>query len=224
MAANDKQATLEPIQFDDKSGLATFFQFIGIIVWCVGAVGVVFAVLAYMGIGSFIEIFDMVLPEGLSVPTIVMMGLAVFFIGLPMLAIAEIIRLLKRSATTIYAVRGLDSMIPKTMSVEGFSMEALQEMNRANSDKTETEEEPENEKGRVTAVKKAGDGANIQITVNVGGQGNDALSEKLPVTVMTGSDTEKAKTVEADSKEQENGLLSEKLPVQELVETASENS
>ena len=193
MAANDKQATLEPIQFDDKSGLAVFFQFAGIIIWCVGAVGVVFAVLAYLGIGSFIEIFDMFLPEGLSIPTIVIMGLAVFFIGLPMLAIAEIIRLLKRSATTIYAVRGLDSMIPKTVSVEGLS-EAISEMNRNYSAETGTQTEEEAESGHIKTMKSAGDGANIQITVNVGGQGDALNPEKVPVSVITGPEAEKTES------------------------------
>ena len=190
MAVNDKQATLEPIQFDDKSGLAVFLQFFGIIVWCAGAVRVVFAVLAYRGIGSFSEMFDMILPEGLNIPTIVAIGAGVFLTGLAFLVIAEILRLLKRKGTTVYAIRGLDSMIPKTMSVEGFSMEALSEISRTNPSGTEAE--AETEEGSVTAVKKAADGANIQITVNVGGQGAVQSTEKIPVSVVTKAGQEPA--------------------------------
>ena len=209
MAANDKQATLEPIQFDDKSGLAVFLQFFGIIVWCAGAVCVVFAVLAYRGIGSFSEMFDMILPEGLSIPTIVAIGAGVLLTGLAFLVIAEILRLLKRKVTTVYAIRGLDSMIPKTMSVEGFSMEALSEMSRTNPAGAETEAETDPENGSVTAVKKAGDGANIQITVNVGGQPVSLSPEKGPVSVVTESDVKQESAEEETAGVEEDSVSEE---------------
>lgn len=185
MAANDKQATLEPIQFDDKSVLAIFCQFLGIIIWCIGAVGVVFAVLAYLGIGSFYEMFAMIMPDGLSIPAIVGMGAAVLLAGLPLLIASEILKLLKRNATTIYAIRGLDSMIPKTVSVDGLSMEALSGIGRVNP--SDAESQSEEESGTRTTVKKDGDGASIQITVNVGGQGA-ASPDQAPVSIITGSD------------------------------------
>ena len=210
MPVNDKQATLEPVQYDDKNTLATVFLFLSVIIWCLGTVLTVFAILAKVGVGSFADMFVSVLPDGVKIYHIVSLALSVLFSGLTLMTISEILRLLQRKATTIYTIRGLDQAIPRNVELSGFDPAAF---TAARENASEVEENSPEDNSRSRQL----DASGIQITINVNPPAGD--TRPVPVTVSADSGRQDpAKTAETVSAKTEI-VPDEPLPAESSAET-----
>ncbi len=110
MAYNEKQVTLEPIQSDRKNAVATIYTVLAILTWCLGGVLTVFSALAYAGVGSFNEMFGEEFMDSFTLELVISIGVGVLFAGFSFFTIAEVLKLLQKNASTVYAIRGLDQV------------------------------------------------------------------------------------------------------------------
>ena len=118
MAFNEKQVTLEPTQFDRKNAIAAIYTFLAIATWCLGTVLTVFSALAYAGVGSFNEMFGEAFANEFTLEVVILIGVGVLVTGFVFLTIAEVFRLLQKNASTVYLVRGLDSVAGNQLDPE----------------------------------------------------------------------------------------------------------
>ena len=181
MAQIDKQPTLEPVQYDDKNPVAAIFMFLSILIWALGGVVTVFAILAMTGVGTFADIFVDVFPEGIQISHIIGIAVGVFMSGLSLMTVCEGIRLLQRKATTVYAIRGLDQVIPRKVELDGFDPEIFQGIAEKEEPSASREENEEN------GLSRRLDASGIRIIVNVNPQAG-----AVPVSVTTQTAQEEA--------------------------------
>ena len=184
LTVNEKQPYLEPAVSDEKNTLSTVFLFLGVIVWCLGGVLTIFAVLGKLGIGTFSEMFSGVFPDGILVPHIIGMGVSVLFSGLMLITVSEILKYLKKASSTVYIIRGLEQVIPSKVELAGIDPEAFAAAGGAEG--SEDQEAPEN-KGTAAGGRQL-DASGIQITVNVNPPAGS--SAPVPVTVTAAAPEE----------------------------------
>ena len=110
MAYNEKQVTMEPIQSNRKNAIATIYTVLAILTWCLGGVLTVFSALAYAGVGTFNEMFGEAYIDAFTLELVIGIGVGVIAAGFTFLTIAEVLKLLQKNASTVYAIRGLDQV------------------------------------------------------------------------------------------------------------------
>ena len=165
MPMNDKLPILEPVPGDRKNGVSVFVLIAAIMVWSLGGVLTAFAGLAYANVGSFMDIFIEVFPEGMMLTDIVLLGIKVFLGGMLLMALSEVIKLLQRISSSTYTIRYLDQVIPQTVSVEGLDLsQAVSDMRRGNNNSSWN---PEDSADPKPVFRAGSDQAPISITVNV---------------------------------------------------------
>ena len=194
LIVNEKQPYLEPAVSDEKNTLSTVFLFLGVIVWCLGGVVTIFAVLGRLGIGTFSDMFSSTFPDGIQVPHIIGIGVSVFFSGLMLITVSEILKYLRKASSTVYIIRGLEQIIPSKVELAGIDPEAFAAAREAEG--SDNQETPENT-GTAVGGRQL-DASGIQITVNV----NPPTGSSAPVPV----------TVTATGPEEITGKVPEAVP------------
>ena len=189
LIVNEKQPYLEPAVSDEKNTLSTIFLFLGVIVWCLGGVVTVFAILGKLGVGTFSDMFSSTFPDGIMIPHIIGIGVSVFFSGLMLITVSELLKYLKKASSTVYIIRGLEQIIPSKVELAGVDPEAFAAAREAEG--SENQEAPEN-KGAAAGGRQL-DASGIQITVNVNPPAGS--SAPVPVTVTATAPEEIPETV-----------------------------
>ena len=179
MAVNDKTPMLEPAAANGKDGLATFYTVLGVLFWVGGIAMTVFAVLAFLDIGAFPDIFNTLLGESVTIVTIVFFALGTLFGGLFLVTIGKFIHLLKRLGTLSYQIRGLDAVIPKTIEVAGGKTESKEK-----SSSRERSSQEESVRSMHQASSRSLENGGVSITFNVQGSLPE-LAKSLPAVAAS---------------------------------------
>ena len=185
MAMNEKLPVIEPVQGDRKNGVATFCRVIAIVVWCLGGVMTAFSVLAYLDIGTFQDLFAEIFPDGIYLYTILSLGLGVFFTGLMLMAVSEVLYLLARNGSMLYQIRSLDQVIPQTISVDSPFPVTPEERKEAWAGSYQ--DEPDMNPGNQYMTMGAGERSSVQITININGAAGEVKTETKPAREEKGS-------------------------------------
>ncbi|MBR2527287.1 MAG: hypothetical protein IKE58_02285 [Blautia sp.] len=168
--AAEKQPILEPVSYDDKNSLATVFTFLAVATWALGTVLTIFSGLAFAGVGTFNEMLGEENTEMFTLSLVLTLAVSVAFSGLFFFTVSAVIRLLQRNATTVYALRGLDGVIPKQIT----AVSAPAEKNSKANESPHSDQKTAQGGSHARASQTLSDGSNVQITVNVNAPGTEA--------------------------------------------------
>ena len=168
MALNGKSPILEPADYDDSNGVATIYFILAVLVWCLGTVLTVFTVLAYVGVGSFNQMFAGLYSGPFTLALCIGVGLGTFFLGLLLLTVSSVLKLLQKNATTIYEIRNFDQLVPKIVMPDPASLPPEAGSLEGSDDRSFRMEDP-------TGTLRT-DGNGFQLTVNINAPGGVTTS------------------------------------------------